>query len=194
MYTYFNSKVSIKLPRLMLILLFFSTACSSTKVTYEYDRSTNFTNYKTFSFYGWAKASDTMLTEIDKERIEKAFGREFTIRRYRHQKSGGDLMVSLYLVIDHHNATTSYSNHYRNEGYSLPSWSWGMGYSTTRYHDYDYSEGTLICDVFDATTKRLLWQGVASGQINQKNKIKEQNIIHAVEAIMNNYPIPANKK
>jgi hypothetical protein len=180
---------------LIILAAFLASACSSMKITADYDKAADFTKYKTISFYGWAKESENLLSKFDKERIEKSFANEFSKRGFSFVDKGGDLVVSLYIVVDQKTGTTAYTNHYGNRGYGYYSpWAWGMGYSTTTYHDYDYQVGTLICDVFDATSKELIWQGVASGEINEDPKNRERNIPRVVSAIMGKYPIPPAKK
>ena len=66
----------------------------SLTVTSDYDKTVDFTQFKTYSYYGWADNSDKILTPFDKERIEKAFADEFNNRGINFQKEGGDLVVA----------------------------------------------------------------------------------------------------
>ena len=50
------------------------------QVKSEYDKSTDFTKYKTFTFKGWQKNSDKQLDDIDKNLIEQAFKTELNSR------------------------------------------------------------------------------------------------------------------
>ena len=93
-----NKKVSLKLLGLAVIMLILSS-CSSLKVSSDYDRSIDFTQFKTFEYYGWAEESDKILNDLDKSRIEEAFGEEFKKRGLSPVKSGGDLIVSLFIVV-----------------------------------------------------------------------------------------------
>ena len=74
------------LPLLMLVLTF--TACSSVKITYDYDKTIDFTQFKTFEYYGWAAESDKILNQLEKERIEHAFGEELRARGLEYVESG----------------------------------------------------------------------------------------------------------
>jgi hypothetical protein len=78
-------------------------------------------------------------------------------------------------------------------GYGYPAWGWGGGMSTTRYQEYDYLDGTLVVDVFDAESKKLVWQGVASGTINENTKNREDRINRVAAAIMDQYPVEPAK-
>ena len=53
----------------------------------------------------------------------------------------------------------------------VQSWGYGYGYGPGRYHGtwgggggietYNYTEGTLIIDIVDASSKQLVWRGTA---------------------------------
>ena len=65
----------------------------------------------------------------------------------------------------------------------------GMGQSTTTYNESDYLVGTLVCDVFDAKTKQLVWQSVGKGTVDENPNNNEKNIPKVVAKIMYDYPI-----
>jgi len=170
------------------------SACSSISVTADWDKTVDFNSYKTYSYYGWAKESDKILNPFDKERIEQAFSDEFDKRGIQYVESGGDLVVSLFIVIDQKTGVTAYTDHYGTGGYGYYSpWGWGAGYSTTSYHEYDYLVGTLVCDVFDHSTKKLIWQGVGSGTIDDNPNKRDRNIPKSVAQIMSYYRVQPMK-
>jgi hypothetical protein len=176
-------------------------ACSGMTVYSDYDKTVDFTNYKTFSYYGWADNSDKILSPFDKERIEKAFGQEFLNRDLTFVKEGGDLVVALYIVTEQKQQTTAtttgmggaYGGYGGYYGYG-PGWGWGGGVSTTTVNTYDYTVGTLVCSVFDANEKKLIWEGSGSGEIDENPQTREDGIPKAVAKIMAQYPVPAAKK
>ena len=52
------------------ILLF--AANLQAQVTSYIDESADFSKYKTYSFLGWQQDSDSLLSDIDKERLQKS--------------------------------------------------------------------------------------------------------------------------
>ena len=188
------------IPRLLtfILVVFIFTGCSSTKISSDYDREADFSKYQDFHYVGWAKDSDQILNDLDKRRIEEAFANEFAKRGIKFvDASEADAAVSLFIVIDQKTGTTAYTDYYGGMGYgygrAYPGWGWGGGYSTTRYQEYDYLDGTLVVDVFDTETKKLVWQGVASGTVNEKTKNREDRINKLAREIMAKYPIePTN--
>lgn len=178
------------------------TSCSSTKFTSDKDGSVDFAKFKTLSYYGWSEESDKVLNRFEKERIENAFAEEFLKRGIKIIDRDGDIIVSLYIVVDRKTVTAAYTNHYGGGGpygyyggYGYGAgWGWGMGYSSTNYQEYDYLVGTLVCDVFDSSTKKLIWQGVVSGEIDDNPKTRERNTPRVIKELMKRYPVLAPKK
>jgi len=180
---------------------FVLASCSSIKITSDKDGSFDFNQVNTLSYYGWTEESDKILNRFDKERIEQSFADEFRKRGVSIVERDGDIVVSLFIVVDQKTGTTAYTNHYGaggpygyygGFGYGA-GWGWGMGYSTTSYSEYDYLVGTLVCDVFDSKSKKLVWQGVVSGEIDENPKNRERNIPRVVKELMKRYPVPPAK-
>ena len=113
----------------ILLSVLVLASCSSIKVTSDYDKSADFTKFKTYSYFGWTEESDQILNRFDKERIENAFGDEFNKRNLKFVEKDGDLIVSLFIVVEQKTSKTAYTNHF-NTG--------GMGYYD---YDYDYDVG-----------------------------------------------------
>ncbi len=181
----------------MMILLLVSS-CSSLKVNSDFDKTADFSQYKTYSFYGWAEESDKILNQFDKDRIEKAFGSEFTKRGLTHSESDGDLVVTLYIVTEQKQQTTAtttgmgggYGGYYGHG----PGYGWGGGMSTTSYNTYDYTVGTLVIDIYDVKEKKLVFESIGSDSINEDPKKREKTTPITVSAIMKPFPIAIVKE
>ena len=193
-------KVNFLLLGIALMLL---SSCATTKVKFDYDKSIDFTKFKTYEYYGWSENSDKILNQFDKDRIEKAFGQEFKKRDMKFVESNGDLVVTLYIVNEKKTetsaTTTSMGGAYGGYGYGGyygygPGYGWGMGHSTTTYNTYDYNVGTLIIDVYDAKEKRLIWESIGSKTIDENPQTRDESIPKSVEAIMKPYPVQPIKK
>ena len=180
------------------------SSCATLKVNTDYDKSVDFSKYKTYSFYGWAKESNKILTPFDQERIEKAFGAEFAKRGLKFVPQGGDLTVALYIATEHKQETTATTTSTGMNGYYGyggywgygPSWGWGPGFTSshTTYDTEEYREGTLIVDVFDTQKKQLIWEAMGEKRINENTKGREERIRKMAEAMMREFPIKPVKK
>jgi hypothetical protein len=189
----------MKILILFLGIVAVFTSCSSIKVTSDYDKTADFSQYKTIEYYGWAEESDKILNQFDKERLEKAFAAEFAKRDLQLVKENGDMVVSLFIVVDQKTSVTAYTDHYgAGWGYGA-RWGWYGGYgmggpSTTTYSEEDYLEGTLVVDVFDKAQKKLIWQGVGQKTVEENPEKRERMSAYIAESIMKSFPIKPVKK
>lgn len=177
----------------IVLLAFLFQSCSSLKVSADYDKSVDFSKFKTIEYYGWALESDKLMNDLDKRRIENAFADEFKKRGMSLVESGGDLIVTLFIVVEQKRETTAstsgYGGYYGGYyGYG-PGWGWGPSYGTTTISTYDYHVGTLVCDVFDKTDERLIWEGIGSKTIDEDPQTRDKTIPMAVSKIMKQYPV-----
>ena len=194
-----------KVAYLLIGIMLYS--CNTVKVVSDKDSNTDFANYKTLEYYGWADNSDQILNSLNKNRFEEAFGAEFENRGLKLvEKGAGDMIVSLYIVTEEKTKTVAntstdyvgggiggygYGGYY---GYG-PGYGWGSGFanSTTTYSQYDYNVGTLVVSVYDAKRKELIWEAVGTKTVDDNPKNNESNINAAVAKIMMTYPIQPTK-
>lgn len=185
---------------LTLIVVLILASCSGIQVTSDYDKSVDFSKFKTYSYFGWTEESDQILNRFDKERIENAFGAEFDKRNLKFVEKNGDIIVSLFIVVEQKTSKTAYTNHFNtgglgyydyDYGYDVGWGGMGMGTSTTRFQETDYEVGTLVCDVFSSEAKKLVWQGIGKGTVDDNPQSNDKGIPKAVAAIMKEFPIAA---
>ncbi|MGB5461680.1 MAG: DUF4136 domain-containing protein [Eudoraea sp.] len=172
------------------------------QVTSDYDKTVDFTKFKTIKFLGWQDNSDQLINDLDKQRILDSFGKEFEMRNLTFVEQGGELAVTLYLVIDQKTSTTAYTNYTGGMGYGGRwGYGYGMGYgagmgmgsATTSYSESDYQVGTFVVSVYDGESKKLIWQGISSKTINENPKKREKTIPKGVKKLMKKYPVQPPK-
>jgi len=184
----------------VILGLVFLNSCSTLKIYSDVDSSADWTNYKTFEYYGWAEESDKILNNLDRERIESAFGEEFKARGMEYVEKGGDLIVTLFIVVEQKTGATATTTHmgggyggyggYYGGYYGYgPGYGWGGGHSTTSIQEYDYQVGTLVCDVFEAKNEKLIWEGIGTKTVDEDPGTRDKNIPKAVKAIMSKFPV-----
>jgi len=174
-----------------LLIAILLSGCSSVKVVTDMDKTVDFSQYKTYSFLGWQDNSDELMNEFDKKRMHDAFGAEFKKRGLEYVESGGDMAISLFLVLSQETSVTAYTNHYGAGGYGRYNrygYGWG-GSSTTTYSESDYVKGTLVMDAFDEKTGNQIWQAIATGTATDQPEKREKTIPKNVAALMAKFPI-----
>lgn len=183
----------------IVYLLLVSTiivGCSSISVTTDYDKTADFNSFKTYSFYEWKEESDQLLTNFDKERIKNSVGEELEARGYTFKEGEADLTVSLFVVLEQKTSRTAYTNHYGGGYYGYDDWdygyggSWGggIGTSSTTYTETDYIDGTLVIDIFDTSTRKIVWQGVGSGTVDEDPQKREKTMPNEITQIFYAFP------
>jgi hypothetical protein len=172
-------------------------SCSSPlKVTSDYDKSTNFTQYKTF-------AMDTFLlsrkiNQLNQNRIVNAIRAELQ-KKGLTESNNPDLLVQTTAILKDQQsmtANTSYTGGaYGYGGYYRPyGWGGGMSSSYTTYNVQNYTNGSLIISIADAKTKNLVWEGIGNKDLDQAPKNPDETIPKAVALIMESYPSPGAPK
>lgn len=181
-------KNSVKI--LTLVFLLSSVSCASVKVVTDLNPEVDFSKYDTYSFLGWQDDSHELMSEFDQKRVHDAFRAEFDARGLRHVESGGDMEISLFLVLDQKTVTTAYTDHYGSRNYGYHRYGlWGVGHSTTSYHESDYTVGTLIMDVFDSETREQVWQAIGKGTMEVHPAKRETSTPRAINKLMKDFPV-----
>lgn len=169
--------------------IFILSSCSSLDVYYDLDQSTDFNQFKTFSFYPWDYENGFQMNDYDKETILLSIQSELEEKGYTYMKEGGELAVSIFVTAKGKTSYEAYTDHYGGWagygggwGYSSFGYGYGYGpgYSSTTVTQRNYVEGSLIIDVFDVADKKLIWQGIGSREaeynLDKRDKILPQNV------------------
>ena len=125
---------------LTIFVAFTFCISSAQKVTGDYEKTTDFTKYKTFEFIGWQGDSDKVMNDFDKKRLRDAIQEEMRSRQFELVESGSDMAISLFVVVDQKTSTSSYTNFYGGAGYGRGrrGGGWGGGHASTTYSESDY--------------------------------------------------------
>ena len=185
-------------------------------ISSDYDRSVNFTNYKT---YAWLNDHEPhVATPYDNEIIENNIKNyvddELVNRNYTPSQDTPDLLFELVLSNQQKVSTTTtpvystpilsaypprsyryydpakyrWNNHgYSNNTYIRPSYQIG-----TKVENTVFTQSTITINVFDRISNRLVWTGSAQGDIYD-NKYIQEDIHPAVINILKKYPVKAIK-
>ncbi|GAO41104.1 DUF4136 domain-containing protein [Flavihumibacter petaseus] len=184
-------KTSYPLLFCLLIAAAAGTGCtSSVKVTTDYDRAANFSQYKTFAIYKDDAKTDNV-SQLNSGRIENAIKAEMIKKGFTENTSSPDLLVNAVTIVKNKQSISSTTNYYGYGGYYRPyAWGGGMGVTgNTTYNVDDYKDGSLIIDVVDAAGKKLIWQGTGNKEIDNKDyKDPDKMISEAVTKIMASFP------
>lgn len=184
----------------LAFLGFLFTACESgMTVTSDYDRSTDFSQYKTFQLLTWDEELDDLMSRNSQQIIDNSIRDVLVDYGYVEVKQNADLVVSTYVHVDQEKGVTAYNNYYGPTGYGYyGGWGYGYGYgyggsSTTTYQEYTYKVGSLIIDFYDQKSKKLVWQGIGSDEISDDRAKVQRKIPSYVRQVLYKFPKVAKK-
>lgn len=158
-------------------------------VQYNFDPNADFSKYKT---YRWEKHPQSLdVDDITAGQLAKGFDAALAAKGLTRQDSGNtDLVILFQIALGQEKQVTSYDT--GGYGYG-PGWrgGWyggGMGMSTSTTSTINI--GTVVLDMYDTSSKQLVWRGKASKTLDAKAKPekKQKNIDKAAVKMLKNYP------
>lgn len=165
------------------------SSCSSLRTASDFDKSADFTKYKTYNFYDKGIAR-VKLNNLDKRRLLAAVETEMNAKGFT-KADKPDMLVNLVVVA--REKTDVYGPAYYGGwgmgwgmgwGWRSPFWGgWGGG----SYVD-QYMEGTIIIDFLDPVQKTLFWHGRGTGFNLDNFKKREERLYTGVREILAQYP------
>jgi len=179
---------------LLAMTVIIASCESQLKVSSDYDKSVDFNQYKTFSLYHDSKSSEA-ISQLNQDRVVKAIRSEMVKRGFNETSSSPDLLVNSVAIFKDKQSVTANTNYYGYGGYYRPYYGgMGMSSSTTSYSVDNYKDGSLIIDVVDAKSNKLIWQGTGNKEIDKPAKDPDTAIPKAISSIMASFPPGKSKK
>ena len=165
-------------------VLFLSAIVSAQNVTYDFDKATDFSSFKT---YGWTRGVN-LSDELNHNRIVNAIDAQLAARQLRKVEptASPDVLVAYHASFDRDLQITGFASGWG--GYRFG----GSRMGTARTEEILI--GTLAVDIVNARTNVIVWRGIATKEIdvNAKPETRERNINRAAEKLFNFYP-PASR-
>jgi hypothetical protein len=172
----------------LLAVMFLAGCATGPAVRVDKDAAVNLARYRTFGFYDRVETDRPRYSTITTTRLKDATIRELERLGYRHDESNPDLLVNFSAnVSDRHDMTrnaTPVRGVYGVRPVGFVGWS-GTAYTVDVRQ---YKAGTLIIDLIDARQKRLVWRGIAEGELDKsKQKDPAGTIDAAVTGIFSKF-------
>lgn len=161
--------------RVLTLTLLAVLGAFAQKVTVEFDEAADFAKYKTFAIRnGQLNSKNPELnSELVKKRIDADIERDLTARGLTMVSGRSDLNVRYNLGSARKVEVERYPAGWRG---------WG-----TRVVRVPYTEGTLVIDLRDPSTRSLVWRAVAHEEKSDARKI-EAKLDDMVRKSLEKYP------
>ncbi len=166
----------------------FIAACTGVEVKTNYDASTNFSHYKT---YFWA-TTPTTKNPIMADQIVAEIDAQLYAKGWRKTKEGNaDAAIAAHVTMEKYEKGTNnlYDNIepsglYNSAGQGAWTSSTDMSASSVSYD----TGGPLIVEIFDAKTKKEIWQGTAKGTATSDDPENVKEVNEAIQKMFLAFP------
>jgi len=165
------------------IVFLCATASFAQQVKTDYDRNADFNKYKTYS---WENVHTANALWVD--RIKAAVNSALAAKGWTQVDSGGDVSIMALEMSQSHQTLNTYYDNFGG-GWGWRGWG-GLGDSfgdSTTTED-TYKVGTLVVDLFDTHTKKLIWRGSASDTLSNKSAKNIKNLDKGVDKMFGHFP------
>jgi hypothetical protein len=160
--------------------LLFATA-SVAQVKTDYDHKADFSQYKTYS---WEKIQTSNALWVD--RIKGAVNAALTAKGWTPVESGGDVAILAMEMAHNHPTLNTYYDGFGG------GWRWG-GFGDVTTTVTNYTVGTLVVDLFDANSKKLIWRGSSNESLSNKSDKNIKALDKDVQKMFDHFPSGGRK-
>jgi uncharacterized protein DUF4136 len=173
-------------------------ACAAPKIGYDYDHSANFSAYHTYEWMSGKQEAtgdrrvDNSLVDI---RIRTAVGAQLRIKGYATSVDGKpDFYVAYHVGVK--DLTPNVSTQYYSDGMagkafteSADTRSAGSAHPTDSQAQ-SHIAGSLLVDIIDAASNKLVWRGTAGGEVDPglTSEERDERIRTIVHEMMAHFP------
>lgn len=179
---------------LLPVLLLFTACASQTEIRTDFDKSADFSQYRTFAFVDRLGTDVAGYSSLTTQRIKTAVEREMAARGYVPAVSNPDLLVNFHGNIKEKERVTELPLPMGYYGYRAGFYAPWAGYPAAVEVE-KYSEGTLNVDLVDRSRRQMVWEGVAVARVTESmRESPEEAINKAVSEIFAKYPYRAGQR
>ena len=179
-------------------VLLLSACASKPSIQSDYDHTVDFSQYSTYGFFNPMGIENPNYSSIYGSIFRSAISREMESRGYT-KSDNPDLLINVSGRLQDKTRVTTTSDPYMSGGYygyrrgRYGAWG-GYGYGTTT-HVSNYTEGTVNVDMVDRAQKRMVWEGVAVGRVQESrtNEETRANINAGIKEMFAGYPFRAGQ-
>ena len=198
MHTHSIIKKFSRIAALAGAAMLLASCASKATIESDYDHTVDFSQYKTYGFFNPMGIENPNYSSIYGSIFRAAISKEMESRGYK-KSDNPDLMINVSGRLQDKTKVTTTSDPYMSGGYygyrrgAYGAWG-GYGYGTST-HVSNYTEGTVNVDMVDSAQRRMVWEGVAVGRVNEKKTSEEtrNNINAGIQEMFAGYPFRAGQ-
>lgn len=185
-----------KLAFLFLASALLLAACApSVKVRSDVAPDVDMSQYQTYNFFSQMGVEGENYSNLLGQHFRDAISQEMDTRGYALSDTP-QLQVNVSVgsqekvKVNTYNDPYLYGGYYGYRGYGYYRSPWHYGGTQTSVHQY--TEANVYIDLVDATTHKLVWQGVATFTVTDKMQEQiRQTVMDTVDSVFTQFPVPA---
>ena len=172
-------KLQSKIATSVGLMLLLACVSFAQHVKTDYDHSANFGQYKTYS---WKKVQTKDQLLVD--RVKSAVNRALAAKGWTEVPSGGDIEVFAIETTQNQQTLDTFYNGFGGGR----RWGFGGGFGDATTTVENYKVGTLVVDLFDAKTEKLIWRSSSSDTLSDKADKNTKNLNKGVNKMFQHFP------
>ena len=185
---------------IVLVILWMTMACApSPKIGYDYDRSANFSAYHSYAWLSGDqektgdRRADSSAVDM---RIRIAVGTQLRLKGYQALPDGKpDFYVAYHIGLKDSSPSLStqyYSDGMAGQAFTRAADTRSAGKSTPAANEPppSYLTGSLLIDIIDAASQKLVWRGSAAGEVDPglTSQQRDERTKAIVQSILSQFP------
>ena len=159
-----------------LAVMLMATVAYAQKVTVDSDPAAPFATYKT---YAWT-AGTAAPNPLSEERLHQSVDARLAGKGLAMNTATPDLIVATHV-------TTKEKQELIANGFGYGPWGFGGGFGGATVETF--VEGTLVVDLYDAKTKKMVWRGIATATASDKPTKNTDKMNKALDKMFEKFPI-----
>jgi hypothetical protein len=177
-------RIQRRISLLIATATFLLSTSFAQQVKTDYDRGTDFKQYKSYS---WGNVQTPNPLWVN--RIKAAVDSALLSKGWTQVRSGGNVSImAMEMTQDHQTLNTYYDSFGGGWGWGGRFGGLGDGFGQSTTTQETYRVGSLIVDLFDSSTKQLIWRGSSSDVLSDKSNKNIKNLNRRVAKVFNSFP------
>ena len=167
--------------------------CAGMAVEIDHDKDYAFQSLDAFTWMpdtDKKKGDPRVSNDLADARVRKAVQAELETKGYRKVETVAEasFLVGYYSLLQDKMSAKTINDYYAYQGI------WSKGYWSNpglpQTYVYEYEQGTLLLDIVDAKSERLVWRGSAQAELdrNPSSEKREKLLRQAVSEILKGFP------
>ena len=163
-----------------LAVVLLGTVGLAQTVTYDFDRTANFRSYRT---YTWTSGTE-LRDELNHARVVRAIESQMALKGFTRVESNAhpDVLIAYHASFERNLEINGNSSGWAGPGFG--------GLRSGRATTQQVLTGTVVVDMIEAASRKMVWRGSASADVDPsaKPEKREKSINKAAQKIFKNYP------